>query len=76
MEYLEMIVIVSCSLFAILFCFIIGSLIASVITDAIKQLKNPEVSTKDKISEVVAAFFMVLFFVTIICSLILIVNHF
>lgn len=76
MEYLEMFVIVSCSLFAILFCFLIGSLIGSVISDAIKQLRNPEASTKDKISEAVAAFFMVLFFATVICALILIVNKF
>ena len=73
MEYLEMFVIVSCSLFAILFCFL---MIDSVISDAIKRVRDPEASTKDKISEVVAAFFMVLFFVTIICALILIVNHF
>lgn len=73
MEYLEMFVIVSCSLFAILFCFL---MIDSVISDAIKRVRDPEASTKDKISEAVAAFFMVLFFVTIICALILIVNHF
>lgn len=73
MEYLEMFVIVSCSLFAILFCFL---MIDSVISDAIKRVRDPEASTKDKISEAVAAFFMVLFFVMVIYALILIVNHF
>ena len=73
MEYLEMFVIVSCSLFAILFCFL---MIDSVISDAIKRVRDPEASTKDKISEAVAAFFMVLFFAMVIYALILIVNKF
>lgn len=76
MEYLEMFVIFSSSIFAIIICIGMGAFIVSSVVDTYKIVKNPEVSIKDKMSEVISIALMLLYIATCICALILIVNRF